>query len=493
MMASINGASYVGGEFLPSTETFSVINPATEQAICDVTDAGRDDFEAAVVSARRAFDEGPWPRMTPEDRIAQLAVLTECLERRTKDLVEANVAETGSPRRLSEAAQVGGAFAQARQLSEVYRNLPEWEHNELPLSQFTYAPGKLRMSIRRFEPVGVVSSITPYNFPFLTNIVKVYSALLVGNTTVLRPSPLTPLEALVFSDAAAEADLPPGVLNIVAESSNAGAELMTTHKAVDFVNFTGSCAVGRLIAAQAAPTIKGLVLELGGKSVQLHLLDSFTSGHGGAVAGALRVFLGHSGQACVAQTRMLVPRTHLDETIDAIATACAAITVGDPQDPATQMGPVISRAQQARCRDFVQASVVAGGVVAAGGNVPAGLDKGWFFEPTLISIDRNDNPAAQEEIFGPVVTIQPYDSVEEAIAISNDTDYGLSAGVYTTDLSEGMRIAERMRTGAVQINTGAASGYTPAGGVKQSGVGRERGAAGLRALQELKHIVIGSV
>jgi aldehyde dehydrogenase (NAD+) len=339
----------------------------------------------------------------------------------------------------------------------------------------------------------VVAAITPYNFPLITNIWKVVPALLAGCTVVLRPSPLTPLEATVLGEASEEADLPPGVLNIVPEAGNEGGVLLSTHRAVDVVSFTGSTTVGRAIAAQAAPTLKRVILELGGKSVQLHLPDTFSDGGvGSVIVASLTVFASHAGQGCALQTRLLVPEDARARVLDAVAAAAASLPSGDPSDRGNLVGPLVSRAQRDRVHGIVTDAVDVGARLVTGGRRPAHLDRGWFYEPTVLDAPSNANPAAQREVFGPVLTVLGYRDIDEAIAIANDHELGLSAGVYTGDLAAGLAIAERLRTGTVQVNTGWASGYTPMGGYKQSGYGRERGAAGIRAFQELKHVVVGS-
>jgi acyl-CoA reductase-like NAD-dependent aldehyde dehydrogenase len=269
--------------------------------------------------------------------------------------------------------------------------------------------------------------------------------------------------------------------------------LLTTHPAVDSVSFTGSVAVGRAVAAQAASTLKRVILELGGKSVQLYLPDTLTGGGLDQVAaGAQLVFGSHAGQGCALSTRMLVPEDKRAEVLDAAAAAAASMTIGDPSDPANLVGPLITATQRDRVHGIVTDAVDAGARLVTGGRRPPHLDRGWFYEPTVLDAPSPGNPAAQREIFGPVLTVLGYQDVEEAIAITNDSELGLSGSIYTGDLALGLSIAERIRSGTVQVNTGWFSGYTPMGGYKQSGYGRERGAAGIRAFQELKHLVVGS-
>jgi acyl-CoA reductase-like NAD-dependent aldehyde dehydrogenase len=282
-------------------------------------------------------------------------------------------------------------------------------------------------------------------------------------------------------------------LNVVVEAGPEGAQLLTSHDDVDLVSFTGSTAVGRSIAGVAAAGMKKLILELGGKSVQLYLPDALANGTGPASAGAFGVFFAHAGQGCSLQTRMLVPHDTKDAVLDALAATAASFTIGNTNDPATTLGPVVSEASRTRIEGLVADGLAAGGRLVAGGKRPEHLDRGWFYEPTVVDIDDNANPLAQHEIFGPVLTVQGYGDLDEAVAITNDSQYDLSGAIYTADPGAGMALAERFRTGTVQVNVGAAGSYTPMGGYKLSGVGRERGVPGIRAFQQDKHVVVGSL
>jgi aldehyde dehydrogenase (NAD+) len=474
-----------------SGDPVTVASPATGETVATVAATSPEQVRAAIAAARRAFDDGPWPGLDPAERVAAVRRFGEALEARRGVLVETVIAEAGCPRGVTEVAQVGMALSSIRELADLYQRLPAWEHNEVPLTEHLVG-STVRLSIRRFEPAGVVAAITPYNFPFITNVWKAVPALLAGCTVVLRPSPLTPLEATVLGEAAEEAGLPPGVLNVVVEAGSEGAVVLTTDRDVDTVSFTGSTAVGRAVAAQAAPTLKRVILELGGKSVALHLPDVFDGGVGGVVGAALTVFASHAGQGCSLQTRVLVPEERRAEVVAALAAAAGTLTVGDPSEPTTMVGPLITEAQRARVHDLVQRAVAEGARCAAGGRAPAGLDRGWFYEPTVLDAPDPGNPANTREFFGPFVSVVGYRDLDDAVRIANSGDYGLSGGIYTGDLALGLRLAERIRSGTVQVNTGWAAGYTPMGGYKQSGYGRERGAAGIRAFQELKHVVVGS-
>jgi aldehyde dehydrogenase (NAD+) len=361
------------------------------------------------------------------------------------------------------------------------------ETNPVPVDDLVR--GRVALSIRRYEPVGVVAAITPYNGAVIMAFQKLIPALMAGNSVILRPSPLTPLSSLAFAFAAEAAGLPRGVLSVVVEDGAEGAELLTTDPAVDMVSFTGSTSVGRQILAQAAPTVKRVALELGGKSAQIYLDDAIDR----AAIGAMAVVAMTAGQACVAATRMLVPKRRKGEVIEAVSAAYGHIAVGDPTDPANLMGPVITAAQRERCERYVALAESYGGKVACGGARPAQPERGYYFEPTVLDLPDNSNPAAQDEIFGPVIGILGYEDLDDAVRIANTSAYGLSAQVYGRDVASATAVARRLRAGAVNVNTSVFSAYAPAGGYKQSGLGRERGPDGIRAFQEVKHMAIGEL
>jgi acyl-CoA reductase-like NAD-dependent aldehyde dehydrogenase len=374
-----------------------------------------------------------------------------------------------------------------RQTIDLYLSMRHEEPNPVPVDDLVR--NRVALSIRRHEPVGVVTAITPYNGAVIMAFQKLIPALMAGNSVILRPSPLTPLSSLIFGAAADAAGLPPGVLSVVLEDGAAGAELLTTDPGVDMVSFTGSTAVGKRILAQAAPTVKRVALELGGKSAQIYLGDAVDR----APLGAVAVVAMTAGQACVAATRMLVPNARKPEVVEAVSAAYGHVTVGSPTDPATLMGPVISAAQRERCERYVALAEEHGAKVACGGGRPAGLDRGYYFEPTVLDLPDNANPAAQEEIFGPVIGILGYEDLDDAVRIANDSVYGLSAQVYGRDVAAAMAVARRLRAGAVNVNTSVFSAYAAGGGYKQSGLGRERGPEGIREFQEMKHLAIGEL
>lgn len=483
---------FINGKFTDGEgETFAVEDPSTLETLAKVKASSIGQMSDAIDAARTAFDSGPWPQMSVDERVDYVKGFVAALASRRDSLIETVIAETGCPRRIADVGHIDYALNSAREIPDFYSSLPEWEHNELPFDE--YLPfGRIRVSVRRYEPIGVVAAITPYNFPIITNVWKVVPALLTGCTVILRPSPLAPLESMAFGDAAVEAGLPAGVLNVVAEGDAAGGELLSSHPAVDLVSFTGSVSVGKAIAVQAGATLKRVVLELGGKSVQLHLPDVFDGSIDNVVGSVMSVFAAHAGQGCALQTRVLVPAEHKITVLDALAEAVPSLVVGDPRDRATDLGPVITAAHRARVAGLVDEGVAAGARVVVGGDLGAVPSLGWFYPPTVLDIDDNSNPVAQREVFGPVVTVQGYRDADEAVAIANDTEYGLSNAVYTNDLTLGERLARRLRSGTVQVNQGAACFHTAMGGYKQSGIGRERGLAGVRAFQEMKHVVVGN-
>jgi len=478
--------SYVAGRWIDG-ETFPIENPADETVVTEVSATPIEEVGRAISEARRSFDEGVWADLPARERARMLHALLDHIEAAHARLVASMVAEAGQPQVFAERAQYAAGMAFARNTIDLYLSLGQEEANPVPVDELVL--GRVALSIRRYEPVGVVVAITPYNGAIIMAFQKLIPALMSGNSVILRPSPLTPLSSLVFGAAAEAASLPQGVLSVVIEQGAAGAELLSSNPAVDMVSFTGSTAVGRQILAQAAPTVKRVALELGGKSAQIYLADALHR----VAAGAAQVIVMTAGQACVAATRMLVPMESKDEVLATVSAAYGSIKVGPPSDPSAMMGPVITSAQRARCERFVGLAEENGGKVVCGGGRPAGLDRGYYFEPTVLDLADNSNPAAQEEIFGPVLSVIGYRDVDDAARIANDSIYGLSGQVYGADSAAATAVARRIRSGAVNVNTSLFSAYAPGGGYKQSGLGRERGVEGIRAFQELKHMCIGEL
>jgi aldehyde dehydrogenase (NAD+) len=479
--------SYVAGTWVDGDDAVEVENPADESIVAELSATPLPEVERAIREARRSFERGVWADRPAKDRAEVLLAVIDHLDSLHEQVVASMVAEAGQPVAFAEMAQFAAGMAFARNTIDLFLSLPEEESNPVPVDELTR--GRVALSVRRYEPVGVVAAITPYNGAVIMAFQKLIPALLAGNSVILRPSPLTPLSSLAFGAAAEAAGLPEGVLSVVVEGGAAGAELLTTDPAVDMVSFTGSTVVGRQILAQAAPTVKRVALELGGKSAQIYLPDALHR----VALGAAQVVAMTSGQACVAATRMLVPNEHKDDVLEAVAAAYSAIKVGPPSDPTAVMGPLITAAQRERCERFVGLAEERGGKVVCGGARPPDLATGYYFQPTVLDLPDNANPAAQEEIFGPVLAVIGYDDVDHAVRIANDSIYGLSGQVYGADPAAATAVARRIRSGAVNVNTAMFSAYAPSGGYKQSGLGRERGIEGIRAFQEVKHLCIGQL
>lgn len=465
--------------------TMTVLNPGTGEPSAIFPGASIAQFEAAIGAARKAFDAGEWSGLKPAERVAILNRFLAELEARTEALRGLITTETGCPAgSMVLSAQVNMPLAQMHGTLDLYMKLPEFEENPLPLHERTNSQGGSIQSLRRYVPMGVVAGIAAYNFPLTIALWKVFPALATGNTVILRPSPLTPLTALAIGEAAIAAGLPEGVLNVVVEGGFEGAHLLTTHPDVDMVGFTGSSGVGSMVMAQAAPSLKRVQLELGGKSAQIFLPDDVDS----AIHAPLGVLMSHAGQGCVLGTRILVPQSEKARVVEAMRGSLGMLRIGDTTDSASTMSPVISKAQLERCERYVALAVDAGATIVAGGKR---ADRpGYFFEPTILDVPDNKNPAAADEIFGPVVCVIGYRDVDHAIEIANDSEYGLSGYIHSKDRRAALDVALRIRSGTVNLNGAFASAYASSGGHKHSGLGRERGVEGIRVYQEVQCINI---
>ena len=468
---------WIGGEHVaPSgTATIDVVNPFTEQVIARVPDGSPADMDRAVDAARTALD-GEWSRTTPQERAAFLSALSLQMQTRMDELATTITQEVGAPIWFS---QMGQVFACSMVL-DYYAGLAQ-----------TYAfeegrQGVLGPAIVRKEPVGVAAAVVPWNVPLFTAVLKLAPALLAGCTVVLKPAPETPLDAYALADMLGEIGLPKGVVNIVAAGREVG-EHLVRHPGVDKVGFTGSTAAGRRIASVAGEQLKRVTLELGGKSAAIFLPDA-------DLANAVPTTLGSSfmnnGQACVAQTRILVQRDQLAEVVDALCEHTAQQVVGDPLDPTTTIGPLVAERQRERVEGYLATAQKEGGKVAVGGGRPASQRTGWFVEPTVVVDVEPHHTIAQEEVFGPVVSVLAYDDVDDAVRIANDSQYGLSGSVYTADLETGIDVARRVRTGTYTVNGFALEFAGPFGGFQSSGLGRELGPEGLEAYLESKTIAL---
>lgn len=459
-----------------------VENPSDGSTVATLRGLSLAQVEEAIAAARRAFDKGEWPGLSRDARAAIMRTYAAALAKHADRLKELAILEAGCPVSSSVMfAQVQTPLRHAAEIPEVYLSLPEIEDNPLPMHERLGMAGMPMQSVRRYQPHGVVSAIAAYNVPLFTALWKVIPALITGNTVVLRPNPLTPLSAMVFAQAAEEAGLPAGVLNVVIEGGLEGGQLMSSDPRVDMVSFTGSVGVGIKIAEQAAPTLKPLVLELGGKSAQIFLPDSIDK----AAVHARVVCVSHAGQGCALGTRIFVPEESKAEVLAKARDLLAAIKVGPAIDPATDTGPVINEAAVARCERIVAEAVAAGAKVVFGGKRPAHLPSGHYFEPTLLDLPDNANPAAQEEIFGPVVGVIGYRDLDHAIAMANDSRFGLSGWVHGADKRAAVKVGEAMRSGTINVNNGITSAWASMGGIKLSGMGRERGPEGIRAFQQM--------
>ncbi|WP_166133779.1 aldehyde dehydrogenase [Nocardioides ochotonae] len=466
-----------GGWAAPATSaTLEVVSPHSEQVVATVPEGSAGDIDAAVAAARRAFDEGPWPRMSPQERIAVLEVFSGLYAARMQEMAEVITAEMGSPISFSQLAQSPAPWMQIEAFLGIARDFA-WEETR---------PGVLGADVVvRREPLGVVAAIPPWNVPQFTTISKVVPALLAGNTVVLKPAPETPLDAYLMAELLAEAGVPAGVVNIVAAGREVG-EHLVAHPGVDKVAFTGSTAAGRRIAAVCGERLRRVSLELGGKSAAIVLDDADLET---TMAGLRFIGLMNSGQACVAQTRILAPRSRYDEVVEALAQTVDGMAVGDPGDPATEIGPMVARRQQERVEKYIALGQEEGARLVVGGNgLPAGVDRGWYVRPTVFADVDNRMRIAQEEIFGPVLSVIGYDGVDEAVRIANDSDYGLAGTVWTADPEAGLGVARRVRAGTYGVNTYTMDFAAPFGGFKDSGIGREFGPEGLAEYTELKSI-----
>jgi betaine-aldehyde dehydrogenase len=479
---SINGVQdrdtlWIGGDWVPSDGggSIEVISPHTEQVIATVPEASTADVDNAVAAARAALESGPWATMEPAGRAEILTNLTAALGGRAEDLAQTITAEMGSPIMFSHLGQVGATLM----VADYYANLAK---------DFTFEEerqGLMSSVLVRREPVGVVGAIVPWNVPLYVTMLKLAPALAAGATMVLKPAPESPLSAYLLAEALEEVGLPKGVVNVLPAGREVG-EHLVRHPGVDKIAFTGSTAAGMKIASLCGEQLKRYTLELGGKSAAIILDDAdvdTTLDNLLQVAGLM-----NNGQACVAQTRVLASRAKYDEVVSGLATRMAAVKVGDPAEMDTEVGPLVAERQRDRVEKYIVQGQEEGAEVVVGGGRPAGQDTGWYVEPTLFAKVTNDMRIAQEEIFGPVISAIPFDDVDDAVAIANDSTYGLSGSVWTADAEAGLGIAKRVRTGTFNVNGFMLEPCAPFGGFKQSGVGREGGPEGLAAYLEDKAI-----
>lgn len=480
--------NFIDGRWLePHSGLFDdIIDPATELVIGRAPRADGVDTEKAILAARKAFDEGPWPRMSRADRAAKMRDFYDTFEKRRDELRELIVSETGAVPMLLDMA----IDMPMQQLSACIEFAQRDPMEPLPprLSPTIGGGMTLGSAVMIREPVGVIAAITPFNFPFLVNMLKVAPALCAGCTVVLKSSPYTPLQTLLFGEIAEEIDLPPGVLNVIHGEGDAG-ELMASHPLVDMVTFTGSDSIGMLVSQAAAKTMKRVSLELGGKSSVIVRRDA---NQDEAVAWIMYNQAGHAGQGCARTSRILVDRAIKAEFTERLLAAARSVKVGNVRDPTTYMGPLIREIQRQRTDDAVQNAIRSGdGKLLCGGTRPEGMDRGFYYDVTLFDDVINSSTLGQEEIFGPVGAIIGFDTDREAVKLSNDSRYGLGGAIWSRDVGGAFEMAREIRTGNVYLN-GGTGGYQvmePFGGYKRSGLGREMGLQGYHSYTEIKSIM----
>ena len=469
---------FIGGKWVePSTsDVIEVRSPATGEYVGKVPLAAAADVDAACAAARKAFDEGPWPRMTPQERQAVIANAVKLIEDRADEFKFLLKAETGQPSMIVDMMQYGAALSGLQYYSTA-------------ADKFTWKDirdGIYGQTLVLREPIGVVGAVAAWNVPMFLACNKLGPALLAGCTVVLKPAAETPLSVNVLAEVFAEAGLPEGVLSVVPGGAETGRAL-TANPLVDKYTFTGSSSVGKEVGKIAAEKLKPCTLELGGKSAAIILEDADLD----AAMGML-LFSGlmNSGQACVAQTRILAPRSRYEEIVEKIGAAVAAMPVGLPDDPGAVIGPLISEKQRDRVEGYIQKGKDEGARLVTGGGRPDGLDSGYYVQPTVFADVDNSMTIAQEEIFGPVLAVIPYETEDDAIRIANESDYGLAGSVWTTDFDKAIEIASKIRTGTYAVNMYAFDPGAPFGGYKNSGIGRENGPEGIEAYVELKSVLL---
>ncbi|MEU6964215.1 aldehyde dehydrogenase [Streptomyces chrestomyceticus] len=467
---------YIGGEFTDPAGggTIEVVSPHTEQVIGRVPHASRTDVDRAVAAARASFDSGVWAQTPLAERIAVVTRVKDAFAVRSEEIARVISAENGTPYTSSVMVQALAAMMAWDAAITVARDFPFEERRA----------GVLGPLLVRREPVGVVAAVVPWNVPQFTAAAKLAPALLAGCSVVLKVSPETPLDAYLLADIVSEAGLPPGVLSILPADREVS-EYLVGHPEVDKVAFTGSVAAGRRVMEVAARHLTRVTLELGGKSAAVILPDADLDA---AVAGIAPFAWLVNGQACIGQTRILAPRERYAEIAERFTAAASALRVGDPLDPATEIGPLVARRQQQRSLDYIALGQREGAKVLTGGGRPEAMETGWYVEPTLFGEVSNSMRIAREEIFGPVICLLPYEDEAEAVRIANDSEYGLSGSVWTADTERGIDVARRVRTGTYSVNTFSIDMLGPFGGYKNSGIGREFGPEGFGEYLEHKMI-----
>lgn len=458
-----------------SSDRFDVISPATEHPIASVPAASIEDVDRAVASARRAFDEGPWPRMPLAERIAIVERLKAAFESRRELLAQTITDEMGSPITFSRRMQANVPILMLESFIDIARRYPFSE-----LRQSATGNG---LVVR--EPKGVVACVLPWNVPMMTTMVKLAPALLTGCCTIVKPASSTPLSAYLLAEMLEEAGVPPGVVNML-PADRTVSEYLVTHPGVDKVTFTGSTAAGKRLGMLCGELVRPITLELGGKSAAIFLDDAdIAAGVEALRLGSLR----NSGQVCSLKTRIVASRRRVGEVVDAFAALIDSMPVGDPHDEITQIGPMATRAHRDQVEGYIRLGAEEGAKAVRGGEGrPHGLDRGWYVRPTLFADVDPGSRLAQEEVFGPVIAVSTYEDETDAVRIANDSVYGLNGAIFSADVDHAVALAGRIKTGTVEINGAGVGFHSPIGGVKMSGIGREAGPEGFDPYVELKSI-----
>jgi acyl-CoA reductase-like NAD-dependent aldehyde dehydrogenase len=470
----------VDGQLVETGRTFDSLNPASGAVLGQAADATVKEADVSVAAARRAFDTTSWST-DAETRLRCLNQLHQALDEHREELRELTIAEVGAPRMLTHGPQLDQPIELVRYYADLLRSQPTTED----LGEVEIRGQRHRRWVEK-EAAGVVSAIIAYNFPTQLALAKLAPALAAGCTVVLKGAPDTPLVTLALGELiASDTDIPPGVVNVLTSSEVAVGEALTTHPGVDMISFTGSTAVGRQIMESASRTVKRVFLELGGKSAMILLDDADVAS---AAMFAAFTICSHSGQGCALTSRLLVPREHHDAIVEQVAAYLGRVKYGDPGDPSTFMGPLISERQRDKVDGMVQRALSAGATLVAGGKR---VDPGFFYTPTLLSDVDPASEIAQDEVFGPVLAFFPFDGDDDAVRIANDSIFGLSGAVHSRDEERAIAVARRIRSGTISVNGG--NYFTPDapfGGYKQSGIGREMGVPGLEEFQERKTIAV---
>jgi betaine-aldehyde dehydrogenase len=477
--ATVKDALFIGGAWVApaGSRTISVVSPHTEEVIATVPEADATDIDRAVAAARTAFDDGPWPRTSPAERAAMIRAISGAIQARAQEFSDCVTAEMGAP---ASFALMGNTLGAAMVL-DGYANVLDtfaFEDDRAGL----LGPVKVVKA-----PVGVCAGIVPWNVPLFLIAMKLGACLASGSTMIIKSAPETPLTGYLLAEVLDSVGLPAGVVNVIT-ADRENSELLVRHPGIDKVSFTGSTAVGRRIGAICGEQLKRCTLELGGKSAAIILDDADL---GAALPALLPAAFMNTGQVCAAQTRVLAPRSRYTEIVDGLADLVATASVGDPSDPQTLVGPLVAERQRTRVEGYIHTGTEEGARLVAGGGRPKALERGWYVEPTLFADVDNRMRIAQEEIFGPVLSVIPYDTEADAVRIANDSAYGLSGSLWTGDPAHGAEVGRRVRTGVMAINSGTVVDLkNPFGGFKQSGIGREMGPEGIEAYLETQTLVL---